>query len=575
MAEQSTTDRRGVASHWKMAGLLAGGLAVGYALVQERERVTGAVANVQDTLTGNGLTLMEKLSKMADAFLAKVHETLVAAAPPTNLEAAVRHGLIRQLDDEAAPHHQPAAPNQRETVLFRFKVPPVELFAKPKADPTGYAARPTNIEAAVRHGLTGQFDEATLSAVRHGLAGQFDDVAVLRHQLAAPNQLETVPFWVKMPQTELLAKLKADPTANSVVVYDRTVRQYDPFMRVADAGPTELFDCGDFGTAGGEDVQGAEMAMALRYVPAAESTTQVAAEVEPQPEQQESPVAQVQPVVQASTAAPASTQPSRKRKQRAAAIRAIATFDADPDYEEPEKHPVKVLKPPVPPAKELSLADALLGTGLSPIPLPLDLDDMLEGVLGRSIAYKWEPPWGWAAGRLAPPEEDESNFTVLYKDNCSEQQTLSVAAYGGEAYGAWVLLDGALAPPIHTFEKGKYLVAGAWKRAKELYFHLPNELKAARDVASAAKATASQLVEEEEVDTGNFNVGARVYARTLAPDGEHAWFICKLLSMRARYPPLQVEFLATLDGETSALQLPLPRKAFVSAVDVSLDEPRD
>jgi hypothetical protein len=48
-----------------------------------------------------------------------------------------------------------------------------------------------------------------------------------------------------------------------------------------------------------------------------------------------------------------------------------------------------------------------------------------------------------------------------------------------------------------------------------------------------------------------------------------------LLSTRARYPPLQVEFLATLDGETSALQLPLPRKAFVPAVDVSLDEPCD
>ena len=101
MAEQSTTDRRGVASHWKMAGLLAGGLAVGYALVQERERVAGAVANVQDTLTTNGLTLMQKLSEMSDAFLAKVHETFVAAAPPKSLEVAVRHGLTGQPDDAA------------------------------------------------------------------------------------------------------------------------------------------------------------------------------------------------------------------------------------------------------------------------------------------------------------------------------------------------------------------------------------------------------------------------------------------------------------------------------------------
>ena len=116
MTAEPTADRRGVASHWKMAGLVAGGLAVGYALVQERERVAGAVANVQDTLTNNGLTLMQKLSEMADAFLAKVHETFVAAAPPTNLEAAVRHGLTGQSDDAVTtpvPRERPRAPRTR------------------------------------------------------------------------------------------------------------------------------------------------------------------------------------------------------------------------------------------------------------------------------------------------------------------------------------------------------------------------------------------------------------------------------------------------------------------------------
>ena len=164
---------------------------------------------------------------------------------------------------------------------------------------------------------------------------------------------------------------------------------------------------------------------------------------------------------------------------------------------------------------------------------------------------------------------------MLYKDQCSEQQTLVAEAYGGEAYGAWVLLDGTLAPPIDAFESGKYLVRGGWKRAKELHFHLPDELKVAREAALAAEAAASQVAAEEEMDTGDFTVGARVYARGLAPHGQRTWFICKLLSTRARYPPLHVEFLATLEGETSALQLPLPRKAFVPAVDVSIDEPRD
>ena len=73
MTDESTADRRSSAIHLKRAGLFAGGIAVVYALVQERERVAGAVANVQDSLTINGLTLMQKLSEISDAFLAKVH----------------------------------------------------------------------------------------------------------------------------------------------------------------------------------------------------------------------------------------------------------------------------------------------------------------------------------------------------------------------------------------------------------------------------------------------------------------------------------------------------------------------
>ena len=96
MTDEPTADRRGVASHLKMAGLLAGGLAVGYALVQERERVGGAVANVQNTLTNNGLTMMQTISEMTNTFLARVHETFVAAAPPSNLDVVVRNGLTCQ-----------------------------------------------------------------------------------------------------------------------------------------------------------------------------------------------------------------------------------------------------------------------------------------------------------------------------------------------------------------------------------------------------------------------------------------------------------------------------------------------
>ena len=98
MSAESVEGQRRVAPHWKLAGLFAGGLAAGCVLVQERERMAGALANVQDTLTNNGLAMIQKLSGMADAFVAKVHETFIAAAPPTSLEAAVRQGLTGQLE---------------------------------------------------------------------------------------------------------------------------------------------------------------------------------------------------------------------------------------------------------------------------------------------------------------------------------------------------------------------------------------------------------------------------------------------------------------------------------------------
>ena len=91
--------RTHVKPHLKRVGLCAGALAVVYAAVQEHDHVVGQIANVQHMLTQNGLTLMQKLWEVADASLAKVHETFIAAAPPTNLEAAVRHGLIGRPED--------------------------------------------------------------------------------------------------------------------------------------------------------------------------------------------------------------------------------------------------------------------------------------------------------------------------------------------------------------------------------------------------------------------------------------------------------------------------------------------
>ena len=569
MTAEPTVDRRGVASHWKTAGLLAGGLAVGYALVQERERVAGAVTNLQDTLTNDGLTLMHKLSEMADAFLAKVHETFVAAAPPTNLEAAVRHGLIGHPEEGA--HHKPAAPNHSD---LRFTMPWAEPIARLCEDLKVKKAAVYHHPARHNEPATARDAEDAEASIQEGSPAESTIQAPTAEEEPQPEQQEAPVVQAQAVVQAATAEVEPQPEQPEApaVLAQAMVR-----------GATEVVPH--------HEQPEAPVALAQAVVQAA------TAEVEPQPEQPEAPVVLAHAVVRGATAevephheqpeapvplllaqvvpaAPASAQPSLKRKQRTAAARAMVALDADPDYEEESgEHPVKAARTCAPPAEELSLAAALAGTGLSPIPVPPDLDDTLDGVLGRSIAYKWEWPWGWAAGRLAPPKEDESNCTVLYKDHCSEQQTLGTAAYGGEAYGAWVLLDGTLAPPIEAYEKGKYLVAGARKRAIELHFPRPDAMKAARDAAPVAEAAASQMAAEEELDTGDFTIGARVYARGLAPDGERAWFVCKLLSTRPRYPPLQVEFLATREGETSVLQLPLPRKAFVSAVDVSLVEP--
>lgn len=76
-----------------LAGLVAGGFAVGYALFQHQAHVAAAVKHVKSALTSNGLTMMQTCAETADSMLSNLHQTFVAAAPPASIEAAVRHGL--------------------------------------------------------------------------------------------------------------------------------------------------------------------------------------------------------------------------------------------------------------------------------------------------------------------------------------------------------------------------------------------------------------------------------------------------------------------------------------------------
>ena len=67
-------------------------------------------------------------------------------------------------------------------------------------------------------------------------------------------------------------------------------------------------------------------------------------------------------------------------------------------------------------------------------------------------------------------------------------------------------------------------------------------------------------------------VGDIVYVKTFAASGEQ-FFRAKVAAIRDQFPPIQVEYLSTLDGETDTLALPVPIKAFVSADQISTTQP--
>ena len=247
MTDESTAERRSAASHWKRVGLFAGGLAVGYALVQERERVAGAVANVQDTLTTNGLTLMQKLSEMSDAFLAKVHETFVAAAPPKSLEVAVRHGLTGQPDDAAT-----TAPESSRSSRTR----PREDGANTDSDDAGDPAYQPEPKRRTRHTQNEQnvAPSRPSSPRAAGAAARGGWQASLRAQEAGGNDLATAG-----QQTDEAASA-AEPTSVSTQSAGGEPAEAEATAALSSPGPQETDDTPPAATVAANGVQG-EVAM--------------------------------------------------------------------------------------------------------------------------------------------------------------------------------------------------------------------------------------------------------------------------------------------------------------------------
>lgn len=228
------------------------------------------------------------------------------------------------------------------------------------------------------------------------------------------------------------------------------------------------------------------------------------------------------------------------------------------------------------------MAEALVGpfAALSPVAgAPAWLGDALEPesgaaarMLGKYVCFYWQD-WGFAVGKLVAPTAADANFGVVYPQWGTEAQTLTLEAYGlAGGAGSWVLLDGDLAP-IETYAGGKYKVGDQWFRAAQLPFYGADALRAARDAVRAAAAQQSQQDAEAELETGGHAIGTRVFAKGF--DGQStAWFLAEVVGHRARFPPLQIKYLATHpDGDASVLALPVPRVAFVPATHVMIEEP--
>eukprot|EP00966_Prymnesium_polylepis_P320238 7376614-Prymnesium_polylepis.1 len=72
-----------------------------------------------------------------------------------------------------------------------------------------------------------------------------DEKGLLRRQEAGPKRAETIPFWWELPYDQLLSRLRADPLAFSILLYDRTSYHYDALVRAPPIPPTELVDQAD------------------------------------------------------------------------------------------------------------------------------------------------------------------------------------------------------------------------------------------------------------------------------------------------------------------------------------------
>ena len=93
---------------------------------------------------------------------------------------------------------------------------------------------------------------------------------------------------------------------------------------------------------------------------------------------------------------------------------------------------------------------------------------------------------------------------------------------------------------------------------------ISRELRSMEDLAQSRSAAHARAA-------GKLRVGDRCFA--LAKVVEWEWYHARLVNVRGRCPPLQVEYLATLDGDSSKLALPVPTINHLPLEHVRLEKP--
>lgn len=233
--------------------------------------------------------------------------------------------------------------------------------------------------------------------------------------------------------------------------------------------------------------------------------------------------------------------------------------------------------------KESNLTEALSGSFSyfeymehAPEWLQTALIDSPEHLIGSQIVFRWEG-YGWAAGKVtSTSKREDSNVVVTYEANWKEEHALIIDGYGTEGYGSWMLLKQVRPPPkLVDFKNGKYQRDSdhAWLRACDLIMYLDSEMEEARANSNLSKRRNSNAQAAEEVSTANFKVGHIVFAQTFGPTGEVAFYKAMVIALRERYPPIEIKYIATLDGNTDSLVLPSPLTAFLPTSRMQHNQP--